>query len=144
MGTTTDNQIILGDLLFGIYAPSLSRPHVRLTAILYPLPNLSLDGVYSLLQIVQDKTSSTQSNLKKSGLNYENGRLSVKTDRVAPTRQEYIASTQRAFEKGGEVFKQNPSAFKMGAPVEGKSSSVDSTPYVQLVACTIGGGDADE
>jgi hypothetical protein len=57
--------------------------------------------------------------------------LSVKTDRVAPTHQEYIASTQRAFEKGGEVFKQNPSAFKMGAP-EGKSSSVDSTPYVPL------------
>jgi hypothetical protein len=53
--------------------------------------------------------------------------LSVKTDRVAPTHQEYIASTQ----KGGEVFKQNPSAFKMGAP-EGKSSSVDSTPYVFL------------
>jgi len=57
--------------------------------------------------------------------------LSVKTDRVAPTHQEYIASTQRAFEKGGEVFKQNPNAFKMGAP-EGKSSSVDSTPYVPL------------
>jgi len=89
------------------------------------------DGVYSLIQIVQDKTSSTASSLKKSGLNYENGRLSVKTDRVAPTHQEYIASTQRAFEKGGEVFKQNPSAFKMGAP-EGKSSSVDSTPYAIL------------
>ena len=70
--------------------------------------------------------------------------MSVKTDRVAPTRQEYIASTQRAFEKGGEVFKQNPSAFTMGAPVEGKSSSVDSTPYVQLIACTIRGSDADE
>ena len=100
--------------------------HILLTVSTNPK-----DGVYSLIQIVQDKTTSTASSLKKSGLNYENGRLSVKTDRVAPTHQEYIASTQRAFEKGGEVFKQNPSAFKMGAP-EGKSSSVDSTPYVPL------------
>lgn len=56
--------------------------------------------------------------------------MSVKTDRVAPTQQEYIASTQRAFEKGGQAFKLHPDAFKMGAPTEGKSSSVDSTPYV--------------
>lgn len=56
--------------------------------------------------------------------------MSVKTDRVAPTQQEYIASTQRAFEKGGQAFKLHPDAFKMGAPTEGKSNSVDSTPYV--------------
>jgi hypothetical protein len=70
------------------------------------------DGVYSLIQIVQDKTSSTHSTLKTKGLNYENGRLSVKTDRVAPTQKEYIASTQRAFEKGGQAFKLHPEAFK--------------------------------
>jgi hypothetical protein len=65
-------------------------------------------------------------------LNYKDGRLSVKTDRAAPTREEYLASTQRAFEKGGQVFKSNPDAFKMGgvSAVEGKSSGIESTPYV--------------
>jgi hypothetical protein len=82
-----------------------------------------------MIQVVQAKTSSTHSSLRSKGLNYKDGRLSVKTDMVAPTQQEYIASTQRALEKGGQVFKLHPEAFKMGAP-DGKSSSVDSTPYV--------------
>lgn len=82
-----------------------------------------------MIQIVQAKTSSTHSSLRSKGLNYKDGRLSVKTDMVAPTQQEYIASTQRALEKGGQAFKLHPEAFKMGAP-DAKSSSVDSTPFV--------------
>lgn len=84
-----------------------------------------------MIQVIQEKTHSTTASLQSRGMKYQNGRLSVKTDRVAPTRDEYIASTQRAFEKGGQAFKNHPDAFKMGAPAakeEGKSSSVDSTP----------------
>lgn len=81
---------------------------------------------------MQAKTNSTTASLQAKGMNYQNGRLSVKTDRVAPTREEYIAQTARAFEKGGKVFKNHPDAFSMGAAkqaeAEGKSSSVDSTP----------------
>lgn len=131
-------QVDVGDLFIGFRAHRFPCCSLYVT----PSPNQrddieyetnSSDGVYTLLQVIQAKTNSTTASLQAKGMNYQNGRLSVKTDRVAPTREEYIASTQRAFEKGGQVFKNHPSAFSMGAAKpadegQGKSSSVDSTP----------------
>lgn len=54
------------------------------------------------------------------------GKLSVKTDRPAPSRDEYIASTQRAFERGAKQISEHPEAFKMGqtSTNQGTSSAV--------------------
>ena len=63
---------------------------------------------------VSDTTKSTRSSLSSKGVIYEDGRLKVQTDIAAPTREEYIAQTQRAFEKGAKTLSANPGAFKTG------------------------------
>ncbi|KAK1927187.1 hypothetical protein DB88DRAFT_477090 [Papiliotrema laurentii] len=85
-------------------------------------------------------TSATRSNLSSRGVTYQDGRLSVKTDRAAPSREEYIAKTQRAFEKGAKTLSANPGAFRTGpsreasaephlaAPVPAAASSSVETP----------------
>ncbi|RSH88851.1 hypothetical protein EHS25_003079 [Saitozyma podzolica] len=52
--------------------------------------------------------------MRSKGVTYESGRLSVRTDRAAPSRDEYIASTQRAFERGAKQMSLHPDAFKTG------------------------------
>lgn len=44
----------------------------------------------------------------------DSGRLAVTTDKVAPSRDEYIASTQRAFAKGAQTMAAHPEAFSTG------------------------------
>jgi hypothetical protein len=92
----------------------------------------SVDAAIRLQSVLTQKTSSTQTNLAQKGVTYNQGRLSVVTDRAAPSREEYIASTQRAFEKGAKTMALHPDAFKTGPKnAEGNvevlsSSGVDS------------------
>lgn len=97
------------------------------------------------MRTINSSTTSTVSELRSKGVSYENGKLKITTDQAPPSRQEYIASTQRAFEKGAKQMSLHPEAFKTGpnressaertedAIAEGKSSSVD-TPFVAFVA----------
>ncbi|WRT68492.1 uncharacterized protein IL334_005468 [Kwoniella shivajii] len=61
--------------------------------------------------ILSDSTTSAQTSLKSKGVTYEQGRLSLQTDLAAPSRQEYIANTQAAFERGGRIMKAHKDAF---------------------------------
>ena len=79
-------------------------------------------------------TTQTRSNLQQRGVSYENGKLSVKTDRAAPSREEYIASTQRAFEKGAKTFSLYPEAFRTG-----KSREPSAEPPLEATATTVDG-----
>jgi len=90
-----------------------------------------LGGVYGVilfLRYINQTTTSTRSSLQSKGVTLQNGRLSVKTDMPAPSREEYIASTQRAFERGGKAMSLHPDAFKVGhgEGEEGKSSAVET------------------
>ncbi|GFZ50876.1 hypothetical protein JCM24511_08634 [Saitozyma sp. JCM 24511] len=71
-------------------------------------------AAYKLTSAVSASTASTQANMRSKGVTYESGRLSVRTDRAAPSRDEYIASTQRAFERGAKQMSLHPDAFKTG------------------------------
>ena len=47
----------------------------------------------------------------------------MKTDRVAPSREEYIASTQRAFEQGAKKMSLHPDAFRHGPSSDAKGET---------------------
>nr|XP_018261574.1 uncharacterized protein I303_06012 [Kwoniella dejecticola CBS 10117]OBR83732.1 hypothetical protein I303_06012 [Kwoniella dejecticola CBS 10117] len=70
-------------------------------------------------------TTSAQTSLKSQGITYEQGRLSVQTDRAAPSRDEYIANTQAAFNRGAKTLKShaNAFAFKRGDSQEDTAQS---------------------
>ncbi|RXK42420.1 hypothetical protein M231_00410 [Tremella mesenterica] len=63
---------------------------------------------------ISSQETSTKSSLQSKGITYSNGRLKVQTDRAPLSREEYIASTQRAFEKGAKTFALHPDAFRTG------------------------------
>ena len=68
-------------------------------------------------------STTTRTSLSSRGVTYADGRLSVKTDKPAPSRQEYIANTQRAFEAGARTMSLHPDAFRHGP---GDGAGVDS------------------
>lgn len=70
------------------------------------------------------QSSTTRSNLSQKGVTYQDGRLSVRTDRAAPSREAYIASTQRAFEQGARTMSLHPDAFRHGPGGETPADSV--------------------
>lgn len=83
--------------------------------IRYPmLKKVAIVAAVKVSGALSSSTSQTRNSLQKQGVTYQDGKLSVKTDRAAPSRQEYIASTQRAFEKGAKTMSQHPEAFRMG------------------------------
>lgn len=97
--------------------------------------NLYIDGGVLASRSISTATTQTTSQLRSQGINLKEGRLSVTTDKVAPSRQEYIAQTQRAFEQGAKTMALHPEAFKMGGrsrePSDegiagGSASSVDA------------------
>lgn len=58
------------------------------------------------------------------------GKVRVKTDIAAPSRDQYIASTQRAFERGAKTISDHADAFKVShGSGEGVSSALP-TPCV--------------
>ncbi|WVQ95038.1 hypothetical protein IAU59_002130 [Kwoniella sp. CBS 9459] len=64
--------------------------------------------------VLSSQASQTTSTLQSRGINYTDGKLSVSTNRAAPSRDEYIASTQAAFERGGKMMKAHANAFSFG------------------------------
>ncbi|ORY35720.1 hypothetical protein BCR39DRAFT_511734 [Naematelia encephala] len=94
-----------------------------------------LGAVYGITRLSRTLTTSSQTtrqSLGAKGVSYENGRVSIKTDRAAPSREEYIASTQRAFEKGAKTMSLHPEAFRTGpsksaSPEPPTVSAVEST-----------------
>jgi hypothetical protein len=91
----------------------------------------SLDAVIRISGLLSSSSEQTKSDLKKRGVTMVDGKLSVKTDRPAPSRDEYIASTQRAFERGAKTIGAHPEAFKTGQNAEASgSSSAVPTPSV--------------
>ncbi|WWC71476.1 uncharacterized protein I206_105434 [Kwoniella pini CBS 10737] len=83
--------------------------------------------------VLSTSTTSAQSSLKSQGITYQQGRLSVQTDRAAPSRDEYIASTQAAFNRGAKTLKSHADAFsfKKGQNQEdssnGQASGIDTS-----------------
>lgn len=73
--------------------------------------------------------------MSSRGVTYENGKLSVKTDRAAPSRQEYIQQTQRAFEKGAKTMSLHPEAFRTG-----KSRDASEEPPVPVAVAASSSG----
>ena len=63
---------------------------------------------------LSESTTATRSSLSSRGVTYPVGKLSVKTDVAAPSRDEYIAQTRRALEQGARTVSQNPGAFSTG------------------------------
>ncbi|WWC90630.1 uncharacterized protein L201_005566 [Kwoniella dendrophila CBS 6074] len=61
--------------------------------------------------VLSSSTTSAQSSLQSQGITYRQGKLNIKTDRAAPSRDEYIANTQAAFQRGGKMFKSHADAF---------------------------------
>ncbi|KAK6910757.1 hypothetical protein I203_104789 [Kwoniella mangroviensis CBS 8507] len=61
--------------------------------------------------LLNTSTTSAQSSLQSQGITYQQGKMSIKTDRAAPTRDEYILNTQAAFERGGKMMKAHKDAF---------------------------------
>jgi len=78
---------------------------------------LFLGAVYTAIRISQTintTSTSTRQSLADLGVSFDKGRISITTDRPAPSRDEYIASTQRAFEAGARAMSLHPEAFKAG------------------------------
>ncbi|OCF31555.1 hypothetical protein I316_06754 [Kwoniella heveanensis BCC8398] len=71
--------------------------------------------------------SQTTSTLQSRGINYTDGKLSVQTNRAAPSRDEYIASTQAAFERGGKMMKAHANAFSFGKGDASKNEKNESS-----------------
>ncbi|ORX38442.1 hypothetical protein BD324DRAFT_620885 [Kockovaella imperatae] len=71
-------------------------------------------------------TESTKKDLSSKGVTYSNGRLSVRTDRAAPSREEYLANTRAAFEAGAKTMSLHPEAFKTGASRTSSSENNES------------------
>lgn len=57
---------------------------------------------------------STVQALREKGVTVQQGGISLQTSKVAPSREEYIASTQRAFERSAATLAANPSALTFG------------------------------
>ncbi|WVF67451.1 hypothetical protein IAT40_002207 [Kwoniella sp. CBS 6097] len=72
---------------------------------------------------LSSQASQTTSSLQSRGINYTDGKLSVSTNRAAPSRDEYIASTQAAFERGGKMMKAHANAFSFGKGESPKNES---------------------
>ena len=87
---------------------------------------------------LNSSTESTRKDLSSKGVTYSNGRLSVRTDKAAPSREEYIASTRAAFEKGAKNMSLHPEAFKTGpsrtpsgdVPTVGSATGVESPSVI--------------
>ncbi|WWC93492.1 hypothetical protein V866_000327 [Kwoniella sp. B9012] len=77
--------------------------------------------------LLNTSTTSAQTSLQSQGITYQQGKMSIKTDRAAPTRDEYILNTQAAFERGGKMMKAHKDAFsfKKGGGGGGGSGSGD-------------------
>lgn len=88
------------------------------------LLDLTSDAAIKISGALSQSTSQTRSTLSSKGVTYQDGKLSVKTDRAAPTRDEYIAQTQRAFEQGAKKMSLHPEAFKTGASREASSEPI--------------------
>jgi hypothetical protein len=85
------------------------------------------DVVIKIQSTVSKSTSQTRNTLQKQGVTYQDGKLSVKTDRAAPSREEYIAQTQRAFEAGAKKMQLHPEAFKVGPSREATSEPLTAS-----------------
>lgn len=134
------------DLSLTTPSPTFLPPFYYLRQSVHNPHVLTTDLAVKLSGSLSKSTSATRSNLSSRGVTYQDGRLSVKTDRAAPSREEYIAKTQRAFEKGAKTLSANPGAFRTGpsreasaephlaAPVPAAASSSVETPYVGILA----------
>ncbi|CAO1618119.1 unnamed protein product [Sympodiomycopsis kandeliae] len=60
---------------------------------------------------IKEGISGAQNNLKNKGISFNEAGVSVKTNRRAPTREEYLDATQKRLAKGGEVISQHKEAF---------------------------------
>nr|XP_019044782.1 hypothetical protein I302_06695 [Kwoniella bestiolae CBS 10118]OCF23712.1 hypothetical protein I302_06695 [Kwoniella bestiolae CBS 10118] len=89
--------------------------------------------------LLSTSTTSAQTSLQSQGITYNQGKMSIKTDRAAPSRDEYILNTQAAFERGGKMMKAHKDAFSFkkggggsgddsagGAQGQGVGSGVDT------------------
>ena len=120
----------------GLQYGTSSRPHscsssflersVRPHSHRHCLADLSKDGAIILRRALTTSAKSTSESLEAKGVSFQNGRLSVKTDRAPPTREAYIANTQKAFEAGARQAALHPDAFKTGASREGSAESSGS------------------
>ncbi|KAL7422558.1 hypothetical protein Q5752_003206 [Cryptotrichosporon argae] len=87
-----------------------------------------------LTALFSSSTASTKSSLSSKGVTYANGRLSVKTDTPAPSREAYIAQTQHALERGARRMQEHRDAFRVG----GKSDAGVEVP--DLAGTGVGAG----
>ncbi|KDN52189.1 hypothetical protein K437DRAFT_293259 [Tilletiaria anomala UBC 951] len=65
---------------------------------------------------LQESIRNQQEALKKSGINLSDHGVSIKTDKRAPSREEYIDSAQRAFSSAGEAINRHREAMSWGGP----------------------------
>ncbi|CAD6570398.1 MAG: hypothetical protein TREMPRED_005799 [Tremellales sp. Tagirdzhanova-0007] len=87
---------------------------------------LLVDAGLLISRALTTETANTRSTLSSKGVTYSDGKLSVRTDRVAPSREEYIASTQRAFEQGAKKMSLHPDAFRHG-PSQDSNGGMQTT-----------------
>jgi hypothetical protein len=100
--------------------------------------------------LLSSSTAQSRSALEKQGISYKQGRLSVKTDRAAPTHEEYIQKTQRSWEEGAKMLAANADAFAFGKREDGARGASGSgmispgvqgqssaTPYVHFLTRVI-------
>ena len=91
---------------------------------------LMTDAAIKISSSVSQSSDKARSGLSQHGVTYENGRVQIKTDRAAPSRDEYIASTQRAFERGAKKMQAHPDAFRHG-PGSGSASPSGASTAVE-------------
>ena len=99
-------------------------PAIHHISVSHPSAPLTPDLAVKISGALSQSTSATKSSLSSRGVTYQNGKLSVKTDRAAPSREEYIAQTQRAFEKGARTMSLHPDAFRTGKSREASAEPV--------------------
>ncbi|KAG7548945.1 hypothetical protein FFLO_03150 [Filobasidium floriforme] len=71
-------------------------------------------GVFHLTRKGAAAAEQTKASLREKGVTYQDGQMKVQTTGVAPNREEYIARTQRAFERSAAKFAAHPAALTFG------------------------------
>ncbi|WVQ80191.1 hypothetical protein IAT38_002296 [Cryptococcus sp. DSM 104549] len=61
--------------------------------------------------LLDAQSKQTTSSLQSRGVDYSANKISVKTDRAAPSREEYISNMQGAFKRGAHTMKAHRDAF---------------------------------
>ncbi|PWN22415.1 hypothetical protein BCV69DRAFT_143195 [Microstroma glucosiphilum] len=69
---------------------------------------------------IQQGFADASDNLKKKGVSLDSSGVSIKTNRRAPTREEYLDATQRSFAKSSEMIAQHKDAFTTTASQRSK------------------------